>query len=135
MANEWTIIELLGPNRDGEPRRFTIASSAAVVLGDLMTLSSARTAASSSASAALVAGCAAEGKTGTDYVTSISVLTQGIFGAVASGAVTAGQDLQGGVGDNTVSTLQSTAPNGAVRLGYAFNTVADGGAVQVRLDL
>ena len=91
MANEATKVELLGANRDGEPRSFKVASSASIVKGALMQFADPRTAALCASAITPIAGILAMEKSGTDYSTTLSVWTNSIVTMIASQAITAGQ--------------------------------------------
>ena len=92
-AAQLTKVEFLGPNRDGEPRVFTIADGTAASQGDLLALMDARTVQQASYGCNAIAGIAAEDHTASVGVTRISVWTQGLFTVKASGAVTIGTPL------------------------------------------
>ena len=132
MANEWVKVELLGPNRDGEPRSFNCASATAISKGTVLTLTDERIAiADLNASQAAVAGVAAADKSGTDFSDSISCWTQGIFIATASAAgVAIGAAV--GVWGNKVVTATTA---GAKTPGYALSAIALDTTGQVRLNL
>lgn len=132
MANEWVKVELLGANRDGEPRSFTVASGTAISKGTVLTLTDERTAiAVAGTSNAMIAGVAAADKSGTDFSDSISVWTQGIFIATASGATVAIGATLGTWGNLIVTGTGS----GAGIIGYALSAIADQTTGQVRLNL
>ena len=142
MANEWTKIELFGANRDGEPRRYTVATGLSVSKGEVLKLSDPRTAiAKTEAVTDPIAGVASEEKNAGDGTTSIALWTDGIFEAVASDAITIGHPFIG-----TTSTEQNQitaaalvpgiASGGAVTgAGYALEDAGAAETVNVRLRL
>ncbi len=109
MALEMTKVELLGANRDGEPRRYTIASSATIAKGTSMKFADPRTASASDGTKDEFAGVAAEGHSGKDYSTTISVWTNAILEGTASGTITAGDAIQTALPLNSIMTIP-TAP-------------------------
>lgn len=133
MANEWVKVELLGPNRDGEPRSFNCASGTAIAKGTVLTLTDERIAIQDvTASQAMVAGIAAADKSGTDFSTEISCWTQGVFVATASGAL--GVAIGAAVGNDSNKVITATGTGAAV-MGYALSAIADATTGQVRLNL
>ena len=136
MANEWVKVELFGANRDGEPRSYNVASATAISKGTVLTLTDERTAiADADASNAMVAGVAAADKSATDFSTSISCWTQGIFIATASAAATVGIGETIAVWGNKITNVISTTDTGASHPAYALSAIADGTTGQVRLNL
>ena len=139
MANEWTKVELLGPNRDGEVRRFTIADGTPVSKGTLMELTDPRTVTVSDGASAVFAGVTMESKNADDGATSIGCWTQGVFEVSCSGGVTLGYPVTG-AGTNQVKVLADTASGATVAalasvIGQSFETGADAEVINVRLDL
>ena len=137
MANEWVKVELLGPNRDGEPRSLTVASGTAITKGTVLTLTDERTGlADLDTSNAMVAGIAAADKSGTDFSTEVSAWTQGIFIATQSGAPALAIGATYAIWGNKVTTPNvTTGVVGASHPGYALSAIADGTTGQVRLNL
>jgi len=135
MTYEITKVELFGENRDGDQITYTCASGTAIPLGTLLTLSDPRTAAANVASGGATAGVAAMQKSGTDFSTKVSVWINGIFEAYASGAISAGDEVQAasvaGSFTNCIGTLQT----GGKKIGYALETAADGEKLTFRLQL
>ncbi len=131
MTNEWTTVELLGPNRDGEPRRYAIATGASVSQGDLLELLDNRTA-QLATNLGPVAGVASEDHKAEDAVPEISVLTQALFRVIASGGITVGLQVDSGGVDNTVHSGGLSNSWSGMR---AFDTVTDGQTLTVRLDV
>jgi len=134
MANEWTKVELYGANNDGSPRRYTVASGTAIAKGTLLAMTDGRTAIAHSSADQAIAGVAAMDKSATDYSTSISAWTDGIFEAVASGAIPVGYPLASGIAANVVKQ-RTLGTSGALVLGYAMETSAEGETINVRLKL
>ena len=138
MVNEITVVELYGENRDGDKRRYTCASGTAIAKGTLLTLSNDRTAAAASASGQICAGIAAMDKANDDFSTSITAWTNGVFLAVASQAVVAGDALKviSNAGNlNTVGAVKWFKASGAADIGYALEDGATGSAFEMRLNL
>ncbi len=132
MAEEWVKVELLGANRDGEPRAFNCASGTAIAKGTVLTLTDERIAiADAGASQALIAGIAAADKSATDFSTSISCWTQGIFIATASGATVGIGDVVGIWGNKIITAVGV----GAYVAGYALSEINGASTGQVRLNL
>ena len=144
MGNQAVVVELLGSNRDGEPRRFTIADAEIVKKGDLMVMTDPRTctsaAATSSMAISAAAGIAAEDKAGGEGIVSITLWTDGIFDLVCSGGIFIGESI-GFMGGNVVGALFSplSFASGAAVAGYTMESIAaTGGAtetINVRLRL
>ena len=143
MANEWTIVELLGPNNDGSPRRYTIADGASVSKGQVLELLDNRTVQVISGFEKPIAGVASEEHLPSVGVTSIASWTDGIFRATSSGAagIIIGAMLTSGASDNTV-TSSGAIETGAGHAFAAMNThgsiraldaVATGTELSVRL--
>jgi len=129
-----TKIEFLGPNRDGEPRRFTCASGVKIEKGSLLTLATTRVAAKHSTTVGdYLAGVALHEKSATDHSTTISAITQAIMTFTASGAITAGHPVKSSNVANSVETAAESIMGSAI-LGYAIST-ATGNEVEVRINL
>jgi len=132
--------ELLGANRDGEPRDFNIASSAVIAKGTLMKFADGRIASASTGTGDVFAGIAAEEKEA-DYSTKISVWTNGIFKIVASGAIVAGNAVKTADPGNYVIAIPlgqasgaSVADLGAATVGYALDGVSDTETAEIRIN-
>ena len=143
VESQMTVVELLGPNRDGELRDITVAAGTTISKGIGLTLTSPRTGIKTSTLTqklcAPVAGISAMEKDGSDPSTTISVITQGIIEGSASGAITIGR----GVGLTESNHFIQVGPgtdgaSGAILCGTAVKTVAataTGPKVQVRINL
>ncbi len=134
MTNEITKIELFGQNNDGDGMRFAIASSAVVVKGTLMNLSDPRTTAAATTVGEAISGIAGMGKNA-DHSTSITNWENGVFEAMASGAVTIGCKLYSSSDANYPNTLATTIglanpASGAEIVGICINAVADANRFQ-----
>ena len=102
MANEWVVVELRGPNNDGDPRRYTVNAATNVSQGQLLDLADDRTIVASTweGPGQVVAS---EEHVGGVGVPDISCFTDGIFRATSSLAITVGDMLTaGGASQNTV---------------------------------
>ena len=140
MSEELTKVELYGANNDGQPRRYTIASDAVITKGQLLALTDPRTvtAITSALGRGEVAGVAAEGHDGLDFSNSISVWTDGIFDAYASGSITIGTPLQSGSVAGAFSNRVMNAglwASGAEILGYALEACSANEVINIRLQL
>ena len=138
MANEVTKIELMGPNNDGSPRSYIVASNVAIAKGTLLSLSDGRIAAASSVSSEALAGVAAMAKASDDYSTTISAWTDAIIeGFLASGAVVAGNmavSACGAAGENLVAVGDDLASGSGV-LGYFISNAGDTESTEIRMRL
>ena len=134
MTNELTKVELYGANNDGTPVRYAVANGISISKGDLLTLLDDRAASSATTAwGAPFAGVASEEHTSGQGVTSVSAWTNGIFEAVASGAIEVGGPVRA-ADVNKVMAAENIA-SGAKTLGYALETVTDGETINVRLRL
>jgi len=134
MANEITLAEGYGPNRDGEQRNYTIATGTAVSKGTLLALGTPATVTAALSSSTFCAGVAAEEHPANLGVTHIAVWTQGIINVVASGAIPCGESVR--VAEtNMVRVCGNNAASGAMVLGYALQDIADLATGEVRLNL
>jgi hypothetical protein len=131
----WVKVELYGANNDGSPRRYTIADATAVSKGTLLALSTPRTATVAAAASVTYAGVASEEHPASAGITSIAAWTDGIFRAVASDAVVAGQPVTGGATDQIYKGQAGTVLSGAALLGYAMEDIAAAGTGAIRLKL
>ncbi len=133
MVNELVKIELT--NETGFPRRYTVASGTAITKGSLLKIEDDRVASSATGDQEPIAGVASMAKSATDFSTSISVWTDGIFKAVASGSITFGNPLSS-AGVNELKTASggfSDTASGARTIGYALETVTNGETFQARI--
>ena len=137
MVNEWVKVELYGANNDGDVRRFTIADATQVSKGTLMTLTDNRTATVAVAShiPQVYAGVSSESKDANDGATSIGCWTNGIFEAIASGAIPVGAPITGGANNDVQNVAALLVASGANILGYALETASDNEVINVRLRL
>lgn len=139
MTNEAVKVELLGANRDGEPRSFIIASSATLAKGECLTLNDGRIA--SSAISRIPQACAgiANAQKTADYSATIGAWTQGVFSVVASGTVTAGYPAMctaTSAHPNTfANAITPTKASGAIIVGYFLDSRTTGQRVNMRLNL
>lgn len=135
MVNELNKVELT--NGDGFPRRFTVASNVAITKYTLLSLKDARLAAASAVENEACAGVAAMAKSATDYSTSISVLTDGVFEAVSSGTATAGEACISAGVDNLVKVapVETIAGSGSAIIGYYMEDASDQETVNIRIRL
>lgn len=137
MANEWVKVELMGENRDGEPRRYTIADGDSVSKGQLLELLDPRTASASlyRVVPTAYAGIAAEEHKAGEGVTSIAVWTNGVFEATASLAIVVGAPITGTSANMVTSSSALIVASGANILGYALEAATDAEVINVRLRL
>jgi len=137
MAREAVKIEFTDSDGDGDPRRYTIASSATITKGGFLVLSDPRTAAAQAADGALIAGFASMDKIA-DYSTTISAWTDGIFKVTASGAIPVGALLSAASPGNyvkQVTAAELTVASLAKVIGYALETAAADETFAMRLNL
>ena len=141
MVHEVVKVELYGANRDGDARRFTCASGTAISKGTILVLTSPRTVTGMADNQEVkpVAGIAAMDKSGTDYSTSITAWTNGIFEMYASGAIARGRDVILSDTTNFVAApstaTAAAAASGAAILGYALEDASGNDVINVRLRL
>lgn len=134
MTAQAVKVELYGQNNDGDRRRYTIASDAAVAKGDLLILTSPRTASvTGGASGAMFAGVAAEAHDGLDFSTSITAYTNGIFDIVASTAITAGNELI--LDGNSVLADNAGTALGSQIVGVPLEDGSVGEVINVRINI
>ena len=133
MANELTKVELYGANNDGNPIRFTIADGISVSKGELLALVDPRTASKALIATCQFAGVALEDHGAGQGITSISCWTDGIFEAVASGAIGLGAPVTGHP-LNYVRVASGNA-SGATIIGYALETASADETINVRIRL
>jgi len=139
MANEWTPIELRGPNRDGEIRQATIADGTAVSQGTVMTWTDDRTvivAVAPTISILAYAGVTSEEKNADDGAITISMWSDGDFTATCSGAIPqAGQLVVGGEQNYIMNSAAiSVATSGGI-LAQILQVGANNERVNVRIKL
>ncbi len=135
MAREVTKIELLGSNRDGEPRRYLVASDASITKGTILKFADARTASTSAGTNDIFAGVASMDKKNDDYSTSISAFTNAILEFTASGAISAGDTVATAAPGNYVMTLVDNASSHAIVIGYALDSVGSGSRAAIRMNI
>lgn len=131
MAYEWVPVDA-GEKLNQSIRRYTIANGTAVSKGTLLALSDPRTVIAVTANAPL-AGVAAEDHNANEGITNISVWTDGVFEATASGAITIGRPFGASTG-NTIAGI-GTALSGAMVGGYVLETASAAEQINVRLKL
>jgi len=119
-----SVVELT--NSTGFPRRFTCASGVAITKGTVLQLTEPRTASEVSGPEQPLCGIAAMDKSATDFSTSITAWTDGIFDVVASGAISKGAPLvSAGANDLKIATNATGAfSSGASIIGYALEDAA-----------
>lgn len=135
MALEWEKVELT--NNTGFPRRYAVASGVTIVKGTALTLTDERTAIATSTQGAPSAGIASMEKDGSDFSTSITAWTDGIFIVSASLGVAVGDPLMLAADRNHVMVASLTA-SGAQIIGYSLDTEgasAVGPRIKMRLRL
>lgn len=131
MANEAIKVELT--NNTGFPIRYACASGTAIAKGTLLILSDPRTVtAHSTGVGGVFAGIASMGKEATDYSTSISAWTDGIFEIKASGAITVGDKVKTSSAANYVEAITGAA-SGSIVVGTALETASDAEVINVRV--
>jgi len=137
MVYEAVKVELFGPNNDGNPIRYTCASGTAIAKGTLLKFSGDNTVAAQTAVTDMIAGIAAHDKSGSDYSTTISAWTDGVFEMKCSGAVTLGNWVGPGGTANTISgaAIDLNVASGANIFGYAREAGSADETINVRVKL
>ena len=131
MANEATIVKLLGKNNAGDVMQYNVADALAVPKGTLLQLTDNRTVIISAADKPC-AGIAVAEKVANDGTLTIGAYTNGIFDIKDSGAGTAvGVNVVLG-GINTVKTAAAIADTGLI-LGKRFATAGAAATEEVRV--
>ena len=135
MVNEAVKVELT--NETGFPRRFTVASGVTIDKGSLLGLLDNRTASAGALEEAPCAGIASMDKDNTDFSTSITAWTDGIFIMTASNAIVTGSPVMAEGHDNEVMVVSSggATASGARTIGYAMEDIADEGTGAIRIRL
>lgn len=127
MANEATIIELLG--NGGDPIQYTVADGATIEKGTLGKLSDPRTAAASSANADICVGIAAADKVASDGSTKLAFYTNCIAELTVGGsAVTLGSRVM-----LSGANLICNAAAADVTLGKDFGVALETGSAAERI--
>ncbi len=127
-SRNWGIVELRGPNRDGEIMRFTIADGASISRGQLLQLTDARTVTAITATRPMIAGPASEEHISGEG-TSIGVWQNGIFEVEASGGIRVGEAYVGCPGSFVASGAGVSLASGALSAGMTVLEAADDGEV------
>lgn len=137
MADEWNVVELRGPNRDGEPMAFTVGANMAVSQGTMMALKDPRACSAATITDTVFAGIAAMEKLAAETNPRISLWTNGIFDVVSSGAILIGKPVVG-IGYNMVKEPTSGAitDTGAGVIGIALEASGgDAERINIRVNL
>lgn len=130
-----TITTYLG--NQGDPVEYTVATGTAIAKGTLMKISSSpQTAAAASADGDFFAGIAASEKTTTDGVVVMSCITHCVAEMTAgTGATTFGQPQKISAANAVIDADDDTVANAAEVVGLSLETVADGAAGAVLVNL
>lgn len=132
MVNEIKKVELT--DSTGFPRSFTCADNVDIVKGTLLKLSDPRTVSASDGVNDALAGIASMDKDSDDTSTRITVWTDGVFDAKASGSITAGKPVVSAGVDNLIQEGDAS-DMGSEILGYALETAENGETINVRVRL
>lgn len=135
MANEAVILQLLG--NGGDVVRYTCASGTAITKGTILKLTDPCTAAACSAANDKFAGICAADKSGSDWTTTVSAYTNGIFDLYCDGtAITAGEHVSIS-GANIIKKYATLDFEKGQEIGTALETAALGTAetIAVRVSL
>lgn len=140
MTNEATFIELYGNNGDGRPVQCTVASNAAINTGSIIVLSDPNTGALAASAGQPTIGISAFEKKNNDYSTKLTCYTDGLFGLVASGAITVGAPVTTATTGslNYISQavgMNETTASLAMNFGIAKSTASDNERIPVRINL
>lgn len=132
MANEAVKVEGTYANAV----RRTVANAPAITKGTLCKLLTPNTASGAATSGAACAGIAADDKVAADGATDLAFWTEGCFDILCSGAIVCGEPVRM-AGFNAVAAINGTPSDtsGAMCLGYAEETGADGNVIRIRLKL
>lgn len=125
--------EFILRQRRSNPTDFTVSDSAAFIKGTLLSNTDPRTASTTVAANAAIAGVAARDKVANDGRTQIAVYTDGVFDCVASGAITVGQPVCAAGVTNMVKYIADGSVSGAAVLGIALETASDQELFQIEL--
>ena len=126
MANELVLVF-----RTNEPIPFTVANATGIEKGALLALTDPMTAATVTGTYDIVAGVAASEKIASDGKTKLAVYRHGIFKAIASGSIVAGDPVSSAA-DGAAHFINYVCPSNAANcsgskvLGYALETAAAG---------
>lgn len=136
MAREVTPVELYGQNNSGYKRRFAVLDGQSINKGDILALTTPRTASYAITTGSIFAGIASMDKEASDGSTSISTWQNGVFEMTASGAVTVGQRVKIAAPGNYImatTNLDNTSSYSLI-VGVALETAADGEVINVRVN-
>lgn len=133
MANEATIIELLG--NKGDPIRYTCADGNAIAKGALLVITDPRTVVVHSGADQPIAGIAAAEKVASDGSTTIAVYTNGIFDitAAAAGVTTVGARVAGSATANMTTAADASDLLQSSDVGYVMESQANDERCAVRV--
>lgn len=135
MANEHTHVV-----QKTAPQTFTVADGAGIEKGELLKLTTPRTAAASAAKNDIIAGIAASEKIASDGNVSLGVITGpgDEFVATASNTITVGDAVGTALpaGSNKIRSLAADDDLSNIqRLGFALQSATDAQSIRYRLDL
>jgi len=121
---------------DGARRRGTVAAGTDIPKGSILKIASPNTFSQSDGTADFVAGVSSDDKEGDDPSTSIGVYGPGVYEFMASGAITAGDNVKTATSGirNMVMTAGDLSTATGTIVGMAVTT-ATNAAVQVRMNL
>jgi hypothetical protein len=133
MANEWSIIELIG-KVPGCPIRFTCAEAVSIAKGTLLELTDPRTVIANTNDNAPVVGVCAFEKVGGDGSTTVTAYTNGIFsGLMAAGAQSTGKAVANSATENTVQVADAADFIQGSYVGYLLADTAGGVVAPIRV--
>ena len=135
MANEITIIELLG--NQGDPISYTCAEGTTIEKGTLLELEDPRTCKKVSGAGVVLAGVAAMEKVAGDGSTTISVLTNfiGEMKISAGGTTVLGSGVRSAGADNTVTVATTLDNETGKSIGRSLETGANAELVSVKVQI
>ena len=135
MANEVTVVQLLGKHKDGDPIEYTIADGTDIAKGTVMEITDPRTVKKVSAADKALVGIAAYEKVASDGATTMAVLTNCIVKATAgASAATVGFHQVAEDGTNTLTDYDTLDEELGRTIGYALETAAAGETYLVRIE-
>ena len=132
MANEFTIIELLGDG--GDPMMYTCAEATTILKGTLAELDSDRTIIANTNAANPVVGVTAMEKVGGDDSTTVSVYTNGVWDCLTdAGADNAGVLLANSAVEQTLQTAAAADLLAGSDVGHLLEAAGNAEVCAVRI--
>ena len=134
MVQEWIPVDATDELNLGQ-RRFTVASGVAIAKGTMLELLDARNADGVIGAGAACAGIASMDKSASDFSTSITAWTEGLFRASGSSAIVVGSALIAAGGLNEVKAGGTKVSSGATVIGYSMDAITGNPVEQITVRL